>query len=141
MNSILEEEERKHGIKLAAQQSMAIQEAMQHGVLIITGGPGTGKTTIINILLDILEQREEEYLLAAPTGRAAKRMSEATGREAQTIHRLLEIDYQPEEKMTQTFQRNEENPLEADVLIVDEMSMVDILLMNSLLKAVVPGTD
>ena len=140
LDSILEEEERKHGIKLAAQQRMAIQEAMQHGVLIITGGPGTGKTTIINILLDILEQREEEYLLAAPTGRAAKRMSEATGREAQTIHRLLEIDYQPEEKMTQTFQRNEENPLEADVLIVDEMSMVDILLMNSLLKAVVPGT-
>lgn len=136
----LRAEEKKHGIALADQQKVAIREAMGNGVLIITGGPGTGKTTIINIVLDILEERREEYLLAAPTGRAAKRMSEATGREAQTVHRMLEIEFQPGEDTNQTFNRNEENPLEADVVIVDEMSMVDILLMNHLLKAIVPGT-
>ena len=141
MDALLASEEKRHQITLADQQRMAIHEAMNHGVLVITGGPGTGKTTIINVLLDILESRKEEYLLAAPTGRAAKRMSEATGREAQTIHRLLEIDFQPDDETApQSFNRNEDNPLEADVIIVDEMSMVDVLLMNSLLKAVVPGT-
>ena len=141
MDEELARAEKKHQITLAEQQRLAVREAMNHGVMVITGGPGTGKTTIINVLLDILEERGEEYLLAAPTGRAAKRMSEATGRDAQTIHRLLEIDFQPEEQNApQYFNRNEDNPLEADVIIVDEMSMVDILLMNSLLKAVVPGT-
>lgn len=140
IDSQLAEEEKKHGITLADQQKEAIREAMHNGVLIITGGPGTGKTTIINIILDILEEGREEYLLAAPTGRAAKRMSEATGRSAQTVHRMLEIEFQPGEDTNQTFSRNEENPLEADVIIVDEMSMVDILLMNHLLKAVTPGT-
>lgn len=140
IDSQLAQEEKKHGIILADQQKEAIREAMHNGVLIITGGPGTGKTTIINIILDILEESREEYLLAAPTGRAAKRMSEATGRTAQTVHRMLEIEFQPGEDTNQTFSRNEENPLEADVIIVDEMSMVDILLMNHLLKAVTPGT-
>lgn len=140
IDSQLAEEEKKRGITLADQQKEAIREAMHNGVLIITGGPGTGKTTIINIILDILEEGREEYLLAAPTGRAAKRMSEATGRSAQTVHRMLEIEFQPGEDTNQTFSRNEENPLEADVIIVDEMSMVDILLMNHLLKAVTPGT-
>ncbi|MBQ7064393.1 MAG: ATP-dependent RecD-like DNA helicase [Firmicutes bacterium] len=140
MDAMLAASAKKLGIELAEQQKTAIREAMSHGVMVITGGPGTGKTTIIRVLLDILESRDEEYLLAAPTGRAAKRMTEATGREAQTIHRLLEINFNPDEGSLQTFNRNEDNPLEADVVIVDEMSMVDVLLMNSLLKALVPGT-
>ena len=127
-------------ITLAPNQQEAVMEALSEGVLVITGGPGTGKTTIINTLLDILEGMDEEVLLAAPTGRAAKRMTEATGREASTIHRLLEIQYMQEEDAKQTFQRNETHPLEADVVILDEVSMVDVLLMNHLLKAIMPGT-
>lgn len=137
---LLKDVEKRQNIELSEEQRTAVMEAMVSGVLIITGGPGTGKTTIINTLLDILEDEDQEVLLAAPTGRAAKRMTETTGREASTIHRMLEIQYLEENEGPQKFQRNEENPLEADVVIVDEVSMVDIVLMNHLLKAIVPGT-
>ena len=132
-------------------QEQAVYEAVSHGLLIITGGPGTGKTTTINTIIRYFEQEEMEILLAAPTGRAAKRMSEATGRESKTIHRLLELTGIPagdsgaesagESRLEgMHFERNEENPLEADVIIIDEMSMVDISLMHALLKAVTVGT-
>lgn len=126
-------------IELVEEQKEAVRHTLTHGVTVITGGPGTGKTTTINAILHMLEKAGEDVLLAAPTGRAAKRMSEATGMEAQTIHRLLEIGYMREDTNKQMFNRNEENPLEADVIIVDEMSMVDITLMHALLKAVVEG--
>ncbi len=126
-------------IELVEEQKEAVRNVLTNGVTVITGGPGTGKTTTINAILHMLEKAGEDVLLAAPTGRAAKRMSEATGIEAQTIHRLLEIGYIGEEGSRQAFNRNEENPLEADVIIVDELSMVDIILMNALLKAVVEG--
>jgi exodeoxyribonuclease V alpha subunit len=114
---------------------------VKNGLLIITGGPGTGKTTTINAIIHYFETEEMEILLAAPTGRAAKRMTEATGYEALTIHRLLELSGAPSEEQGQaSFERNEENPLEADVIIIDEMSMVDIFLMHALLKAVSVGT-
>ncbi|WP_058485999.1 SF1B family DNA helicase RecD2 [Defluviitalea phaphyphila] len=132
--------EKETNIKLAKQQRQAVKEAMSEGMLIITGGPGTGKTTTINAIISLLEEEGLEIILAAPTGRAAKRMSEATGKEAQTIHRLLEISFLEEDHKKQVFERNEERPLEADVIIIDEMSMVDVLLMNSFLKAVVEGT-
>ncbi len=135
----IQQVEKKNKILLASRQRQAIVEAMNNGLLVITGGPGTGKTTIINSILDILEDMEKEVLLAAPTGRAAKRMSEATGREAKTIHRLLEYGF-GQEGEEQFFQKNEEDPLKADVVIIDEVSMVDILLMNNLLKAITPGT-
>jgi len=131
----LEEEE---GIELAGKQKEAIREAMTSGVLVITGGPGTGKTTIIKTIIKLLSGEGHKISLAAPTGRAAKRMTEATGFEARTIHRLLEIGYTGDENEL-LFQRNENNPIEADAIIIDEMSMVDILLMNHLLKAVPPG--
>jgi len=102
-------------------------------VLVITGGPGTGKTTLVNAILSILEKKDRRILLSAPTGRAAKRMGEATGREAETIHRLLE--YNPR---THSFQRDRNNPLDADVLVLDEVSMVDIVLMLNVLKALPP---
>ena len=126
-------------IELVEEQKEAVRHVLTNGVTVITGGPGTGKTTTINAILHMLEKAGEDVLLAAPTGRAAKRMSEATGMEAQTIHRLLEIGYMREDSNKQMFNRNEDNPLEADVIIVDEMSMVDITLMNALLKAVVEG--
>jgi len=126
-------------IELVEEQKEAVRHVLTNGVTVITGGPGTGKTTTINAILHMLEKAGEDVLLAAPTGRAAKRMSEATGMEAQTIHRLLEIGYMREDAKKQMFNRNEDNPLEADVIIVDEMSMVDITLMNALLKAVVEG--
>ncbi|MEE0419990.1 MAG: ATP-dependent RecD-like DNA helicase [Lachnospiraceae bacterium] len=122
-------------------QKQAVIEAAGHGVLVITGGPGTGKTTTINALIDYFESDGLNIRLAAPTGRAAKRMTEATGYEAQTIHRLLEVSGGPDDREAKgQFDRNEENPLEADVVIVDEMSMVDIYLMHALLRAVVVGT-
>ena len=126
-------------IELVEEQKEAVRHTLTYGVTVITGGPGTGKTTTINAILHMLEKAGEDVLLAAPTGRAAKRMSEATGMEAQTIHRLLEIGYMREDTNKQMFNRNEDNPLEADVIIVDEMSMVDITLMHALLKAVVEG--
>lgn len=136
--------EQEMGMELEERQREAVLEAARHGLLIVTGGPGTGKTTTINAIIRFFEEAEQTILLAAPTGRAAKRMSETTGYEAQTIHRLLEINGKTEddqrEQRHMQFERNEENPLEADVLIVDEMSMVDIHLLQALLKAVVVGT-
>ncbi len=130
--------EAEEGIELAGMQKTAISEALKNGVLVITGGPGTGKTTIIKSIIRLLEREGHKIVLAAPTGRAAKRMSEATGYEARTIHRLLEIGYTGDDRDL-LFQRNESNPLEADIVIIDETSMVDVLLMNHLLKAVPPG--
>jgi len=129
----------REGIVLAQNQKDAIKEALISGMLIITGGPGTGKTTIIKSIINLLTNESYDILLAAPTGRAAKRMSEATGFEAKTIHRLLEIGYTSKEEEL-VFARNEDNPIDADVVIIDEMSMIDILLMNHLLKAIEPGT-
>lgn len=132
-------------IELDELQIQAVIEAVNCGLLIVTGGPGTGKTTTINTIIRYFEMGEMDILLAAPTGRAAKRMTEATGYEARTIHRLLELSGMPEpnEKSQNSgmhFERNEENPLDADVIIIDEMSMVDIHLMHALLKAVNVGT-
>ena len=126
--------ERELGVRFDALQKRAITSAVEEGVLVVTGGPGTGKTTIIRCIISLLKA-ENEILLCAPTGRAAKRMSEATGEEARTIHRLLEYGGDAD-----TFARGEDYPLEADCLIVDEMSMVDVTLMRGLLRAVVPGT-
>ncbi|WP_092479094.1 SF1B family DNA helicase RecD2 [[Clostridium] polysaccharolyticum] len=130
-----------HKIELDEMQKSAVIEAARNGVLVVTGGPGTGKTTTINALIRFFESEGMDILLAAPTGRAAKRMSETTGYEAQTIHRLLEISGGKEGSDRGThFERNETNPLETDVIIIDEMSMVDISLMCFLLKAIVAGT-
>lgn len=148
---IIQEEEK---LELDEHQEEAVAAAVNHGLLIITGGPGTGKTTTINTIIRYFEREEMEILLAAPTGRAAKRMTEATGCEARTIHRLLEITGIPAadgKAGTESggvegqlegmhFGRNEENPLDADVIIIDEMSMVDISLMHNLLRAVNVGT-
>lgn len=129
------------GLELDALQKEAVLEAIRHSILILTGGPGTGKTTTINMMIHYFAEEGLDLFLAAPTGRAAKRMTEATGYEARTIHRMLELSgAMPEEGRRASFERNEENPLEADVIIVDEMSMVDIHLFQSLLKAVSPGT-
>ena len=133
--------EKQASITLDEMQRKAVVEAVKNGVLVITGGPGTGKTTTINAIIRYFETEDMEILLAAPTGRAAKRMTEATGWAAVTIHRLLELSGVPsDDRSTASFERNEENPLEADVIIIDEMSMVDIFLMNALLKAVSVGT-
>lgn len=132
--------EKETGVILAEEQRLAVLEAMSSGVLIITGGPGTGKTTTINTILRILQEEELEVVLAAPTGRAARRMTEATGMEAQTIHRLLGINFVTEDSRRQSFERDEDNPIEADVIIIDETSMVDIGLMQALLRAVERGS-
>ena len=135
--------EKETGTTLDEMQKKAVTEAAGHGLFILTGGPGTGKTTTINAIIRFFEGEGSELRLAAPTGRAAKRMTAATGYEAQTIHRLLELNGMPEEErqgQAVHFERNAENPLEADVIIIDEMSMVDIQLMHSLLLAVTAGT-
>lgn len=130
--------EKQTGMQLDEHQVQAVKEAVRNGLLIITGGPGTGKTTTINTIIRYFEIEGMDIFLAAPTGRAAKRMSETTGFEARTIHRMLELNGGMEGSAG--FERNEMNPLETDVVIIDEMSMVDITLMNSLLKAIAPGT-
>jgi exodeoxyribonuclease V alpha subunit len=122
------------GVRLAPQQVAAIEAALANKVTILTGGPGTGKTTTLRALLDLLDRADQSYLLAAPTGRAAKRLSEATGREAKTIHRLLE--YKPAEG----FGRDEHNPLDADMVVIDETSMLDLVLANTLFKAIGPDS-
>ncbi|MDR2648178.1 MAG: ATP-dependent RecD-like DNA helicase [Clostridiales bacterium] len=132
--------EAETGVALAADQKRAVEEALKSGVLVITGGPGTGKTTTINAIIKLMWEYGLKIELAAPTGRAAKRMSETTGMDAKTIHRLLEISCMSDDPRRQTFSRNEDNPIETDVIIIDESSMVDILLMHHLLKAVAPGT-
>lgn len=130
--------EKQTGMTLDEHQVTAVKEAVRNGLLIITGGPGTGKTTTINTIIRYFELEGMDIFLAAPTGRAAKRMSETTGFEARTIHRMLELNGGMDGSAG--FERNETNPLETDVIIIDEMSMVDISLMTSLLKAVVAGT-
>ena len=130
--------EKKSGMTLDEHQVTAVKEAVRNGLLVITGGPGTGKTTTINTIIRYFELEGLEIYLAAPTGRAAKRMSETTGFEARTVHRMLELNGGAEG--SGGFERDESNPLEADVIIVDEMSMVDISLMCSLLKAISVGT-
>lgn len=130
--------ENKLGIKFEALQRQAIRNAFTNGVFILTGGPGTGKTTTLNAIIELFEQRNASIQLAAPTGRAAKRMTELTGREAKTIHRLLEVEWTSENK--QSFSRNEKNPLGCDVLIVDEASMLDSILFENLLHALKIGT-
>lgn len=130
--------EKQTGMTLEDHQLTAVREAVQSGLLVITGGPGTGKTTTINTIIKYFELEGMDIFLAAPTGRAAKRMSETTGSEARTIHRMLELNGGAEGGAG--FERNEHNPLETDVIIIDEMSMVDISLMNSLLKAIPVGT-
>ena len=141
VGKVLDRIEKREGIDLDDHQREAVYSAAGNGVLVITGGPGTGKTTTINAIIKYLEYEGLEMRLAAPTGRAAKRMSEATGREAQTIHRMLELSGGPDDDRLRTqFERNQDNPLETDVVIIDEMSMVDIYLMNALLKAIAVGT-
>lgn len=130
--------EKKSGMTLDEHQVTAVKEAVRNGLLVITGGPGTGKTTTINTIIRYFELEGLEIFLAAPTGRAAKRMSETTGFEARTVHRMLELNGGAEG--SGGFERDESNPLEANVIIVDEMSMVDISLMYSLLKAISVGT-
>ena len=133
-------------LPLDEKQREAVVEAVRHGVLVLTGGPGTGKTTTINAMIHYFESDGADILLAAPTGRAAKRMTEATGYEAMTIHRMLEINGEADRERdmkkgnASMFERNAGNPLETDVIIIDEMSMVDLYLMNALLQAMVPGT-
>ena len=133
--------EKETGTYLDEKQKEAVIESVRCGLLVITGGPGTGKTTTINTLISYFESEGLQILLAAPTGRAAKRMTEATGYEARTIHRMLEISGPQEDNASSSgFDRNAQNPLDADVIIVDEMSMVDIYLMHALLDAVTVGT-
>lgn len=136
--------EKMSGVHLDELQRKAVEETQSNGVSIITGGPGTGKTTTINAIIQMFEADGMDVSLAAPTGRAAKRMNEATGHEAKTIHRMLEISGSSEDvgrdEVEARFGRNEQNPLETDVIIVDEMSMVDTFLMHALLKAVTVGT-
>ena len=129
----IENVERQLGITFEKLQRQAVFEAFANGVLILTGGPGTGKTTTLNAIIKLFENRSLEIELAAPTGRAAKRMTELTGREAKTVHRLLEVEWG--EGDGRQFSRNEKNPLSCDVIIVDEASMIDVLLFDSLLKA------
>lgn len=133
--------EENAGLSLDELQRTAVKEAVKNGIFVLTGGPGTGKTTTINAMIHFFESEGLDIFLAAPTGRAAKRMTEATGCEARTIHRMLELGYVPENNDNRMeFARNEDNPLEADVIIIDEMSMVDLPLMHVLLHAVTVGT-
>src|SRR5262249_50903925 len=131
VDAALERAERTMGIELAASQREAIDAATTHKVLVITGGPGVGKATVVRGLIEIFGAKRQRLALAAPAGRAAKRLAESTGREARTIHRLLEFD-----PGIGRFKRDRDNPLEADLLVVDEASMVDVVLMNQLLRAV-----
>ena len=131
--------EKEDEISLANNQILAVKEAINNGVTIITGGPGTGKTTTINTIIKIFENNDQKVVLCAPTGRAAKRMSETSNKEAKTIHRLLEMGFSTDGDEL-TFFKDEEDPIEADVIILDEASMVDIILMYNLLKAIKLGT-
>ncbi|HPP31806.1 MAG TPA: ATP-dependent RecD-like DNA helicase [Soehngenia sp.] len=129
--------ERKFNIKFAKKQRDAIKSSIDTGVVVLTGGPGTGKTTIIKAIIEIYQKENKTFVLAAPTGRAAKRIKESTGYEAKTLHRLLEISYGDDGF---NFLRDDENPIESDLIIVDEASMVDILIMNNLMEAIKLGT-
>ncbi len=138
LNAMVRRASKDSGLEYSDQQEQAIREAATRGILLITGGPGTGKTTILNGILSLFDQMDLKCVLAAPTGRAAKRLTEVTGRDASTIHRLLETDIDPSSGQM-FFRRNEDNPLKTDAVIVDEMSMVDIQLLHSLLKAIPQG--
>lgn len=140
VRTLLKVMEQEQGLALDELQKQAVLQSVKSGLMILSGGPGTGKTTTINTIIRYFEGEGMDILLAAPTGRAAKRMTETTGYEARTIHRLLEINGAVEEGKRAQFERNEENPLEADVVIIDEMSMVDIYLFKALLEAVSVGT-
>ena len=137
LESEIKKIEKVEDVEFGNKQIIAIKESLENGITVITGGPGTGKTTTINAIIKICEDLDLDVLLAAPTGRAAKRMTETTGREAKTLHRLLE--FAPFES-EMGFNKGEDSPLEADLIIIDEASMIDILLMNNLLKAIDPGT-
>ena len=136
----ISELEKSMDFQLDLLQKQAVEEALTKGVVVVTGGPGTGKTTTINLMIRCFEMEKMDIVLAAPTGRAAKRMTEATGYEAKTIHRLLEVSGGIEDGDSSHFEKNEDNPIEADAVILDEMSMVDIALMHSLLLAITAGT-
>lgn len=136
-DALINIEEEEHGISYETLQRQAITTAVSRGLMILTGGPGTGKTTTLNAVISILEKKGDKVMLAAPTGRAAKRMSDLTGYEAKTIHRLLEVVYNGDD--TPVFAHNENNPLDCDVLVIDEMSMVDAVLFEKLLRAVKLG--
>lgn len=142
LHSRLEKLAGELSMELEERQLAAVEECVKSGLFLLSGGPGTGKTTTINMIIRYFESEGLDIFLAAPTGRAAKRMTEATGFEARTIHRLLELNsaLSDEDARKIRFERNEENPLEADVIIIDEMSMVDIQLFQALLRAIVPGT-
>ncbi len=129
--------EKRFGITYESRQRLAIRHVLTRGSLILTGGPGTGKTTVLKAIIRLLEQMGQEVAVAAPTGRAAKRIGELTGCEAKTLHRLLEVQWTDEE--VPVFARNEKNPLEADALVIDELSMVDVLLFESTLRALKSG--
>ncbi len=133
----IKEIEEKNKIEFGKKQIDAIKESLNNGLMVITGGPGTGKTTTINAIIEIYEDLGYKVVLGAPTGRAAKRMTETSGRESKTIHRLLEFSYM---EADMAFNKDEDSPLDGDLIIIDEASMIDILLMNSLLKAINPGT-
>ncbi len=139
INDRIDSIESENSISLAKKQREAVEKAANGGITIITGGPGTGKTTTINSIIELFESEDMKVKLAAPTGRAAKRMSEATSKEAFTIHRLLEVGYSADDEET-VFLKDEDEPVNCDVLIIDEASMIDVLLMYNLLKAVKPGT-
>lgn len=132
-DKLIDIEEEQNEIHYEKLQRRAITTALSRGIMIMTGGPGTGKTTTLNAIISLYEKKGESVMLAAPTGRAAKRMSDLTGREARTIHRLLEVEFDAGGKLK--FKHNESNPLECDVIVVDEMSMVDVILFESLLRA------
>ncbi len=138
LSAMVKKASQSSGLEYSPQQEQAIREAASRGVLLITGGPGTGKTTILNGILSLFDQMDLKYVLAAPTGRAAKRLTEVTGADASTIHRLLETDLDPATGQL-FFTRNKDNPLKTDAVIVDEMSMVDIQLLDSLLRAIPQG--
>ncbi|MBN7773859.1 SF1B family DNA helicase RecD2 [Clostridium aminobutyricum] len=139
IDSLIQMTEASKGIELSENQKFAVKSSLVNGISVITGGPGTGKTTIINAIMSVLENSGLSTAIAAPTGRAAKRITETSGYMASTIHRLLEY-YYSEEEDTMRFGKTEENPLEYDVIIIDEASMIDILLMNGLMNALTPGT-
>lgn len=139
LEETLKEIEREQDVNYDENQLEAIRRSAENSMLVVTGGPGTGKTTLIRGIISLFEKQDMKIVLAAPTGRAAKRMTETSGREAKTIHRLLEVGFTIDDEHME-FKKNENDPVDADVIIIDEVSMVDILLMNALLKAVEPGT-
>ena len=139
IDELITKTERQSGISLSEKQKFAVKSCLTNGMSVITGGPGTGKTTIINTIINILQEAGLSTAIAAPTGRAAKRITETSGHAASTIHRLLEYSYSESEDAMR-FGKNEENPLEFDAVIIDEASMIDILLMNGIVNAITPGT-